>query len=106
MQELQETWIGIDPWIGKIPWRRAWQPTSAFLPGDSHGQRNLVGYSARHHTESDTTEHTARMIMTTYRTVITHFPCFVLKKVFFSFGCAPVRGGILVLHQDMLSVVS
>ena len=28
-----------------IPWRRAWQPTSVFLPGESHGQRSLVGYS-------------------------------------------------------------
>ena len=29
---------GFDPWIGKIPWRRAWQPTPVFLPGESHGQ--------------------------------------------------------------------
>ena len=34
-----------DPWVGKIPWRRRWQPTSVFLPGKSHGQRSLVGYS-------------------------------------------------------------
>ena len=27
-----------DPWVGKIPWRRAWQPTPVFLPGESHGQ--------------------------------------------------------------------
>ena len=33
-----------DPWVGKIPWRRAWQPTPVFLAGDSHGQRSLVGY--------------------------------------------------------------
>ena len=33
---IQETWVG------KIPWRRAWQPTPVFLPGESHGQRNLV----------------------------------------------------------------
>ena len=33
------------PWVGKIPWRRAWQPTPVFLPGESHGQRWLVGYS-------------------------------------------------------------
>ena len=33
------------PWVGKIPWRRAWQPTPVFLPKESHGQRNLVGYS-------------------------------------------------------------
>ena len=34
-----------DPWVRKIPWRRAWQPTPVFLPGESHGQRRLVGYS-------------------------------------------------------------
>ena len=36
-----------DPWVGKIPWRRKWQPTPVFLPGESHGQRSLVGYSPR-----------------------------------------------------------
>ena len=34
-----------DPWAGKILWRRAWQPTPIFLPGESHGQRSLAGYS-------------------------------------------------------------
>ena len=38
---------GFDPWSMKIPWRRKWQPTSAFLPGKFHGQRSLVGYSPR-----------------------------------------------------------
>ena len=33
---------GFDPLVGKIPWRRAWQPTLVFLPGESHGQRSLV----------------------------------------------------------------
>ena len=33
------------PWVGKIPWRRAWQPTPVFLTGESHGQRSLAGYS-------------------------------------------------------------
>ena len=36
---------GFDPWIGKIPWRGAWQPTPVFLPGESRGQRSQVGYS-------------------------------------------------------------
>ena len=36
---------GFDPWVGKIPWRRAWRPTPGFLPGESQGQRNLSGYS-------------------------------------------------------------
>ena len=34
---------GFDPWVGKIPWRRAWQPTPVFLPGESYGQRSLGG---------------------------------------------------------------
>ena len=44
-----------DPWVGKIPWRRAWQSTPVFLPGESHGQRSLAGYSPWV-TGSDTTE--------------------------------------------------
>ena len=43
--------------VGKIPWRRAWQPTPVFLPGESHGQRSLAGYSPRGPRESDRTEH-------------------------------------------------
>ena len=34
-----------DPWVGKIPWRREWQPSPVFLPGELHGQRRLAGYS-------------------------------------------------------------
>ena len=34
-----------DPWVGKILWRKAWQPIPVFLPGESHGQRSLAGYS-------------------------------------------------------------
>ena len=37
--------LGFSPWVRKIPWRRAWQPTPAFLPGKSHGQRSLANYS-------------------------------------------------------------
>ena len=35
---------GFEPWVGKIPWSRAGQPTPVFVPGEAHGQRNLVGY--------------------------------------------------------------
>ena len=45
-----------DPWVGKIPWRRAWQPTPVFLPRKSLEQRSLAGYSPWGHKESDTTE--------------------------------------------------
>ena len=34
-----------DPWVGKTPSRRAWQPTQVFLPGEAYGQRSLVGYN-------------------------------------------------------------
>ena len=40
---MQETWF--DSWVGRIPWRREWQPTPVFLPGESRGQRSLAGCS-------------------------------------------------------------
>ena len=39
---MQET--RVHPWVRKIPWRREWQPTPVFLPGESHGQRSFVCY--------------------------------------------------------------
>ena len=45
-----------DPWVWKIPWRRAWQPTPVFVSGESHGQRSLVGYSPWGRKELGTTE--------------------------------------------------
>ena len=39
-----------NPWVGKIPWRRAWQFTPAFLPGGFQGQRSLAGYNPWGHT--------------------------------------------------------
>ena len=47
---MQETWVG------KMPWRREWLPTPVFLPGKSHGQRNLTGYSPWGLKELDMTE--------------------------------------------------
>ena len=48
--------LGFNPWVGKIPWRRRWQSTPVLLPGKSHGQRSLVGYSPWGCKELDTTE--------------------------------------------------
>ena len=49
-------WVtGFDPWVGKIPWKRAWLPTPVFLPGEFHGQRSLVGCSPWGCKDSDTT---------------------------------------------------
>ena len=47
-----------NPWVEKIPSRRKWQPTPVFLPGESHGQRSLEGYSPLDCRESDMTEAT------------------------------------------------
>ena len=44
-----------DPWVGKIPWRRKWQPTPVLLPGESLGRRGMVVYSPWGRKESDTT---------------------------------------------------
>ena len=51
---LQETWVLSPDW--KIPWRREWQPTPVFLPGESRGQRSLAIHGITE--ELDTTEHT------------------------------------------------
>ena len=67
---------GFDPWVGKIPWRRTWQPTPVFLPGESHGQRSLEGYSPRGCKELGTTEVTAHMHAYVY------VSCFYRLKIF------------------------
>ena len=46
--------LGFNPWVKEIPWRRAWQPTPVFLPGESHGQKGLVGYGLWGRKESQT----------------------------------------------------
>ena len=53
--------LKFSPWVGKIPWRRAWQTTPVFLPGKCHGQRSLAGYRPWDLKESDMTEATARI---------------------------------------------
>ena len=54
MQEAQKTQA--HPWMGKIPMRRKWQPTLVSLPGESHEQKSLAGYSPWGRKELDTTE--------------------------------------------------
>ena len=54
--ECQKKKHGFDPWVGKIPWRRAWQSTPVFFPGESQEQKSLADYSPWGHKESDTSE--------------------------------------------------
>ena len=63
----QET--GFDPWVGKVSWRNAQQPTGVFLPGESHGQRSLQGYSPWGCKESDTAE---RLTLLSCRQILYH----------------------------------
>ena len=56
-QQRRSKRLGFDPWVGKIPWRRKWQSTPVFLPGESHGQKSLVGCSPWGGKELDMTEH-------------------------------------------------
>ena len=52
---MQETWVRSLGW--EDPLEKKWQPTSAFLPGESRGQRSLVGYSLQGHKKMDMTKH-------------------------------------------------
>ena len=56
---------GFNPWVGKIPWRRAWQFHSSILAGESHGQRSLVVYSPWGRKESGTMTVTTRIHINT-----------------------------------------
>ena len=63
-----------NPWAGKIPWRRTWQPTPVFLPGESHGQGSLVGYSPWGHKElgmAESTSHTCTCLYGTIKLITT-----------------------------------
>ena len=55
-QRRRRRWHRFDPWVREIPWRRKWHPTPVFLPGQSHVQRSLLGYSPWGCKKSDMTE--------------------------------------------------
>ena len=62
---------GSDPWVGRTPWRRTWQPTAVFLPGECRGQRSLAGYSPWGCTKSDMTEQLSRVLYQSYTDLYT-----------------------------------
>ena len=67
--------LGFDPWVGKVPWRRKWQPTPVFLSGESRGQRSLVGYSpwsrrVRHDGVTDHIPHPIELCLITSKTSV------------------------------------
>ena len=66
---------GFSPCVEKILWRRDWLPISVFLPGESHGQMSLVGYSPWGHKELDTTEQLTQQHVIYY---LVKFNCFMV----------------------------
>ena len=83
-----------DPQVGKIPWRRAWQPTPVFLPGESLGRRSLAGYRPWGCKESDTTEATQQAQQSD--SVITYFfslPLYFIMnyEIYIQFLCYTVE---------------
>ena len=68
---------GFNPWVGKIPWSRKWQPTPVFLPGEFHEQKSKAGYSPWGRKASDTTKH--------IRTSITKFK--IISCGFYLLNC-------------------
>ena len=64
----------LDPWVRKLPWSRKWQPTPVFLPGESHGQRSLVGYSPQGCKQPDTTVMTVCVLTVAHQAPLWDFP--------------------------------
>ena len=85
--------LGFDPWIRKIPWRRARQPTPVFLPGEIHGQRSLAGYSPCSCKELDMTEHRCACAHTHTHTHTHGFPL--------SLSCESLA--VTLLNQGLLT---
>ena len=70
-----------DPWFRKIPWRRKWQPTLVFLPGESHGQWSLVGSSPQGRKGLDTTEGTEHAHVHVCMCVLQTCTCVVFNDI-------------------------
>ena len=78
LSAMQETWF--DPWVRKILWRREWLHIPVFLPGEFHGERNLVGYCPWGHKELDMTERLSLSLLSLssacqYHAQFWCFPC-------------------------------
>ena len=83
--------LQFNPWVGKIPWRRDWQATPVFLPGESHGHRSLAGYCPWGHKELDMQERV---------TISFHFFC---TCVLFSFIKKVVHHALITyFHMNLL----
>ena len=76
----------MEAWVGKISWKRKWKPTVVFLPGKSHGQRSLAGYSPWGCKESDMSEWLTRHIFCSWIIVLEYTVSFFFFLFAFQFG--------------------
>ena len=88
---------GFDPRVGKIPWRRKWQPTPVFLLGEFHGQRILTEYSPWGHKQSDTTEQLSLSLSSLKATYVYIDSCSSIKSLLGKFG-----GGFSLSQQPLV----
>ena len=80
-----------DPWVGKIPWRRTWQPTPIVLPGKVQGQRSLTGYSSWYSKDSDMTEWLSPHTLSVFLISATLMSTLVIYMVKFAFLWRQIR---------------
>ena len=72
---------GFDPWVGKIPWRRAWQPTPVFLSGESHKQMSLEGYSPQGFKETQLKQLSMSLIHCIIKLISLYISYISIKKI-------------------------
>ena len=100
-QGRRQTRCGFNPWVGKIPGRKKWEATPVFLPGESHGQRSLVGYSPRGHRESDMIKHTSSSSIIILLVI---FPCMSIN-ICFMYLIAPVSVTYVLINKNSLLIL-
>ena len=79
-----------NPWVSKIPWKREWLPTPVFLPGESHGQKSLVGYSQWGHKELDMTERLSTHLSLSIQRNVWFLFSFFKSKPLWAFNLKPI----------------
>ena len=90
---LQCRRLGFDPWAGKIPWRKEWQPAPVFLPEEFHGRRCLVDYRPWGHKGSDTTKQLSHSLFTIYLHPHSHWVIITLALNYTTYeNRRPIRG--------------
>ena len=93
--------LRLQPWVGKILWRRVWQPTPVFLPEESHAQRSLEGYSPQRCKELDKTEETQPAHMHT----CIKFSLYINQKIIMSLKVQEIlsifNSGVIFLFKSV-----